>query len=199
MFDLQPGVHLHEPEPVRAQRARAVNDELDGSCTLIADRCAASTAALPIAARTSAGMPGAGASSITFWWRRCRLQSRSNRCTTLPCVVAKDLNFDVARVGDVFLDQTGRIAKAAAASRWAVSSACRKVAGVDDKSHALAAAASPRLDQHRIADRGGLGGQKDRVLFAHDSRAPPARRPFPSASWRHPSAPWRGWRWRGGQ
>ncbi len=29
-------------------------------------------------------MPGAGASSITFWWRRCSEQSRSNRCTALP-------------------------------------------------------------------------------------------------------------------
>ena len=26
-------------------------------------------------------MPGAGASSITFWWRRCSEQSRSKRCT----------------------------------------------------------------------------------------------------------------------
>src|SRR6202007_1610990 len=31
-------------------------------------------------------MPGAGASSITFWWRRCTEQSRSNKCTTLPWV-----------------------------------------------------------------------------------------------------------------
>ena len=28
---------------------------------------------------------GAGLSSITFWWRRWTEQSRSNRCTTLPC------------------------------------------------------------------------------------------------------------------
>ena len=30
-------------------------------------------------------MPGAGASSTTFWWRRCIEQSLSPRWTTLPC------------------------------------------------------------------------------------------------------------------
>ena len=34
-------------------------------------------------------MPGAGASSSTFWWRRCTEQSRSNRYTTLPWVSPK--------------------------------------------------------------------------------------------------------------
>ena len=33
-------------------------------------------------------MPGAGASSSTFWWRRCTEQSRSNRYTQWPCVSA---------------------------------------------------------------------------------------------------------------
>ena len=52
---------------VRAQPLRAVGDEFDGAGAGIADRaCAASTAAAPICARSSAVMPGAGASSITF-------------------------------------------------------------------------------------------------------------------------------------
>ena len=34
-------------------------------------------------------MPGAGASSTTFWCRRCNEQSRSWRCTQFPCVSAK--------------------------------------------------------------------------------------------------------------
>jgi hypothetical protein len=29
-------------------------------------------------------MPGAGASSMTFWWRRCMEQSRSPRWMALP-------------------------------------------------------------------------------------------------------------------
>ncbi|CFN71554.1 Uncharacterised protein [Bordetella pertussis] len=32
-----------------------------------------------MARRRSGVMPGAGASSMTFWWRRCTEQSRSNR------------------------------------------------------------------------------------------------------------------------
>jgi hypothetical protein len=44
---------------------------------------------LPIAARRSGVMPGAGASSTTFWWRRCTEQSRSNRYTQLPWLSPK--------------------------------------------------------------------------------------------------------------
>ena len=40
---------------------------------------AAATAASPICRRSASVMPGAGASSSTFWWRRCTEQSRSNR------------------------------------------------------------------------------------------------------------------------
>ena len=42
----------------------------------------------PWPSRCASDRPGAGASSITFWWRRCAEQSRSNRCTTLPWVSA---------------------------------------------------------------------------------------------------------------
>jgi hypothetical protein len=52
-------------------------------------------------------MPGAGASSMTFWWRRCSEQSRSNRCTTCRAV-AEHLHLDVAR-RDVFLAQQHRV------------------------------------------------------------------------------------------
>ena len=45
---------------------------------------AMSQAALPSAARTSAGSPGAGASSTSFWWRRCSEQSRSPMNATSP-------------------------------------------------------------------------------------------------------------------
>ena len=50
---------------------------------------AAATAASPIAVRRCAVMPGAGASSITFWWRRCTEQSRSNSDTQLPWLSPK--------------------------------------------------------------------------------------------------------------
>jgi pyruvate carboxylase len=49
---------------------------------------AAATAAWPIWARSSGLTAGDGASSMSFWWRRWMLQSRSPRCTTLPCASA---------------------------------------------------------------------------------------------------------------
>ncbi|KAG0731872.1 hypothetical protein G6F24_018982 [Rhizopus arrhizus] len=47
-------------------------------------RTQASVHTLPICSRCSALMPGAGASSTTFWWRRCIEQSRSPRWMALP-------------------------------------------------------------------------------------------------------------------
>ena len=39
--------------------------------------------------RTSSGSPGAGVSSMSFWWRRWAEQSRSPIHTTWPCWSAK--------------------------------------------------------------------------------------------------------------
>ncbi|SKS03718.1 Uncharacterised protein [Mycobacteroides abscessus subsp. abscessus] len=45
-------------------------------------------AASLIRARNASSTTGDGASSITFWCRRCTEHSRSNRETTFPCVSA---------------------------------------------------------------------------------------------------------------
>ena len=50
---------------------------------------AKATASRHSASRSSSEMCGAGAISITFWWRRWMEQSRSNRCITLPCWSAR--------------------------------------------------------------------------------------------------------------
>ena len=47
------------------------------------------TASAQIFARNSGDRFGAGASSMTFWCRRCTLQSRSNRWMTLPWLSAR--------------------------------------------------------------------------------------------------------------
>ena len=66
MLDLQARIHLHEVE-----RAVAVDDELDRAGTDVADRLrGARPPPRPSLARRSRVMPGAGASSRTFWWRR---------------------------------------------------------------------------------------------------------------------------------
>ena len=43
------------------------------------------TAAARIRTRTSSSSEAAGASSTTFWCRRCTEHSRSKQCTTFPC------------------------------------------------------------------------------------------------------------------
>ena len=52
------------------------------------DDLARAMAEAPSVSRASAGKSGAGASSMSFWWRRWIVQSRSPRNTTLPWVSA---------------------------------------------------------------------------------------------------------------
>jgi hypothetical protein len=47
-------------------------------------------------------MPGAGASSMTFWCRRCIEQSRSNRIHGIPEAVGKHLDLDMAWILEKF-------------------------------------------------------------------------------------------------
>ena len=70
VLDLQAGVHLHEPETVSPQPVRRIDDEFDGASAGIFDGLGGLHGRSVIAARISRVMPGAGASSITFWWRR---------------------------------------------------------------------------------------------------------------------------------
>ena len=65
----------------------------------------------PMRSRCSSPMPGAGASSITFWWRRCMEQSRSPRWMALPLRVGQHLEFHVARPGEEFLHVQPRVAE----------------------------------------------------------------------------------------
>ena len=138
-------------------------------------------------------MPGAGASSITFWWRRCSEQSRSLRWIALPCASANTWISMWRGAATYFSISTRASPNAPVASRCAPSSAASNSACLSTRAHALAAAAGDRLDQHRIADLVGLLLEERPAPAARrDSRARPARRPSPSAPWRDPSAPWRG-------
>ena len=56
-------------------------------------------------------MTGEGASSSTFWWRRWSEQSRSPRWIGIAVAVAEDLEFDMARIAEIFLDIDGVVAE----------------------------------------------------------------------------------------
>ena len=71
-------------------------------------------------------MVGAGASSMTFWCRRWVEQSRSKRCSTVPCASASTCTsrwrpcstyFSSSRVSSPKADCASRFAAATAASR----------------------------------------------------------------------------------
>ncbi len=121
-------------------------------------------AALPRAARSSGVSPGAGASSMIFWCRRCRVQSRSNRCTACPCRSANTCS-STWRGRSISRSRSTRSSpNAALASRRQAASSVEEVAGIVDPPHPLAAAAGHGLDQQRKADPAGLVAQPRIVL-----------------------------------
>ena len=113
VLDLQARVHFHEPDAVGAQALRRIGDEFDRAGAHIAHGLGRLDRRAVTAARVASSMPGAGASSITFWWRRCSEQSRSNRCTTLPWVSPNTCTSIWRGRGDIFLEQHAVVAEAA--------------------------------------------------------------------------------------
>ena len=90
MLDLQPRVHLHEPER-RPTAVRLCRRRRTRRCRRRHSRPRGPPRPPPRPSARAAArvMPGAGASSITFWWRRCSEQSRSLRWMMLPWRSAK--------------------------------------------------------------------------------------------------------------
>ena len=78
------------------------------------------------ASRVPSSMPGAGASSITFWWRRWSEQSRSNRWTTLPLLSPNTCTSMWRGLSIHFSRSTTSLPKLDAASRLQLSSASSK-------------------------------------------------------------------------
>jgi len=76
--------------------------------------------------RSSGVMPGAGASSSTFWWRRCTEQSRSNRYTQWPCVSANTWISMWRGRCTYFSTSTASSPKLLRASRWQDARAASK-------------------------------------------------------------------------
>ena len=75
-------------------------------------------------------MPGAGASSSTFWCRRCTEQSRSNRWTALPWLSANTWISMWRGAVRYFSISTRSSPKPAAASRCAEASAAANASAV---------------------------------------------------------------------
>ena len=119
-------------------------------------------------------MTGEGASSSTFWWRRWSEQSRSPRWIALPLPVAEHLEFDVARIAEIFLDIDGVVAERGLGLAARLLISVSSWSSLVHDLHAAPAAARRRLDDHRIADLGGdlarLDDVVDRAVGARHQR-----------------------------
>ena len=114
VLDLDARVHLDEDDARRLRSPAVSSEELDGAGVLVADRLGEGDGvAVERRRAVRRSRFGAGAISMTFWWRRCTEQSRSNRCTVVPGRVGEDLHLDVARAHDGLLEEHARVAEGA--------------------------------------------------------------------------------------
>ncbi len=164
VLDLQPGVHLHEPEAALLQPVCAVGDELDGAGALVSNR----------AGGGDGGFAHLSAQALAHARRRRLLDhllvAALQRAVALAQVddiavaVAEDLELDVARARHVFLDHHPGVAEGTLRLTHAGGERIVEVGVAVDPAHALAAAAGHGLDQHRIADLVGLALEEGRLL-----------------------------------
>jgi hypothetical protein len=164
VFDLQPRVHLHEPETVGFEPTRAVGDELDRAGTDV-------TGGLGGGHR---GRAHDGAQRRAHARRRRLLDhllvAALQRTVALvemngiAVAVGEYLHFDMARRGDVFFDQHALVAEGGLGLAHGARQRRVEVGATIDAAHALAAAAGHRLDQNRVADLVGLLLEKYRLL-----------------------------------
>src|SRR5690606_27313285 len=159
VLDLQPGVHLHEPDAVGLQPLGGVGDEFDGAGADVVHGLGRADGGVGDG-RAGGGVHAGGGRLLDD-----RLVAALQRAVAFVQVddvalaVAEHLHLDVARAGDVFLDQDPRVAEGGLALSLGRGEAVGEVLGPVDLLHALAAAAGDRLDQHRIADGVGFPTQ----------------------------------------
>ena len=179
MLDLKPRVHLEEIEI-----AVLVDDELHGARSVVADG---------LGERDSLGAHGGAGLVIDERARRLLdhlLIAALDRAFALAemddvaVLVAEHLNFDMARLLDIFLDEHAVVAEARLGFGLRRVEALLDLFAAIGDAHALAAAAGRGLDHHRIAD---LVGDLRRLLGVLDHARDGQARSRPSP-WRQASS-----------
>ena len=169
MLDLEPRVHLQEIE-----LAVLVDDELDGAGRVVADG---------LGQRDGLGAHGLARLGVDERARRLLhdlLVAPLDRAFALAemndvaMLVAEHLNFDMARLLDIFLDEHAVVAEARARLGLRRGEAFLHLFAAIGDAHALAAAAGRSLDHDGIADLiGDLGcllGILDHAEMARNGR-----------------------------
>ena len=166
MFDLQPGVHFHEPDEVWIDEALGrIGDEFYRSSTnVIYGLCCANSSS---------------ANQLAGVWRHPRRRGFLNhflvaaleraiafeQMDDVAMGVAKHLHLYMTRALDIFLDQDMGVSERSGRLTLARGERVGKVACVINLTHPLPATARDGLNQHGIADLGGAFGEKIRVLI----------------------------------
>ena len=164
VFDLQARVHLHEPEPVLAQRAGAVGDEFHRARAPVADAAGGLDRRLGHRGTDGFGHAGGGGFLDDLLVAALQRAVAFIKMDRGAVRVGEDLHLDMAGRGDVFLDQTGGVAEAGLCLTGGAFEGGGKGGRVLDKPHPLAAAARAGLDQDRVADGLRLARQAFGVL-----------------------------------
>ena len=164
VFDLQPGVHLHEPDAVGLEAFGGIGDEFDGAGALIVHRPRGLDGG--VGDGLAGGGVHAGGRSLLDHLLMAALQGAVAliKMDDGAVRVPEHLHLDVARAGDVFLDQDAGVAEGGLALAPGRGEAVGEILGAVDLPHPLAAAAGDSLDQDRIADGIGLGLQAGQRL-----------------------------------
>ncbi len=175
MLDLKPRVHLHEPEPVRAEAGRAVHDEFDRARPAVADGAGGPHRGL--AHRGAHRGRHAGGRRLLDHLLVPALQ-RAVALVEMDRIgaVAEHLQLDMTRTVDPFLDQHRLVAEGGAGLGPGGGEGCGELLRPLDAAHPLAAPARHRLDEDRIADVLGHQGQMfglliRAVIARHDGHA----------------------------
>ena len=154
VLDLQAGVDLEEVElAVRRQ------DELDRSGAPVAHRAARGDRSLAHAGAQLGGQRGGGGLFDDLLVAALDAALALEQVDEVIVRVAQDLDLDVARPFDVLLDEQGVVAEGAFRFALRAFDGLREPLRAALDAHALAAAASARLEQQRVAYLPGLGDQ----------------------------------------
>ena len=133
-----------------------------------------------MAARSASGRSGAGASSTSFWCRRCNRAIPVEQMPDLAMVIAEDLHLDMTGGIDKALEQNMVVAESGPGLALREGERLREACRIIDPAHAASATAGARLDHQRIADPLRLAREQRRVLLRPPhSLGRPAGRPRP--------------------
>ena len=151
VLHLQAGVHLHEPETIGFQPVRTIDDELNSTRTGIPDRLGSPHGSSTHGVANIPGHAGRGRfldDLLVAALQRAIAFEQVNRTFT----IAKDLNLDMARLRDVFLDQAMVVAERSLRLALGAGEPGFKAFGRLDLAHPLATATCAGLDQDWVAN-----------------------------------------------